>query len=397
MLGRVLVLSASAGAGHLRAADAIEKAIRARGAATEVQHLDVLKYTNQVFRHFYSKAYLDLVNRAPEILGWLYDYLDDPKKNDPARLAFDRLNANPFIRYLRRYQPDVAICTHFLPSGIISSLKEEGKVKVLNSVVVTDFDVHAMWLCRHAEQYFVALDETKVHLKALGVPEPLVTISGIPIDPIFAAPRDRRAVRRKHGLEEDRFTILVSAGGFGVGPVGHLMEALARLEHPARVVAVCGRNQALKAELAERIKKLPKRSGVAFTLVGFTTEMDELMTAADLFVGKPGGLTTSEALAKGLPMVVINPIPGQEERNSDHLLEEGVAIRCNNLPALAFKIDTLLETPGKLARMAENARALGKPDAAFTVVDRLVALRQSPASPALGKARYATARGGEVR
>ena len=235
MLGRVLVLSASAGAGHLRAAEAVEKAIRIRGVATEVQHLDVLKYTNQVFRHFYSKAYIDLVNKAPEVLGWLYDYLDDPKKNDdPVRMAFDRLNANPFIRYLRRYQPDVAICTHFLPSGIISSLKGAGKVEVLNSVVVTDFDVHAMWLCRHAEQYFVALDETKVHLKALGVPEPLMTVSGIPIDPVFAVRKDKRAMRRKHGLEEDRFTILVSAGGFGVGPVGHLMKALSRLEHRPR-------------------------------------------------------------------------------------------------------------------------------------------------------------------
>ncbi len=391
MLGRVLVLSASAGAGHLRAAEAVEKAIRSRGLATEVQHLDVLKYTNQVFRHFYSKAYIDLVNKAPEVLGWLYDYLDDPKKNDPVRLAFDRLNANPFIKYLHRYKPDVAICTHFLPSGIISSLKDGGKVKVMNAVVVTDFDVHAMWLCRHAEQYFVALEETKVHLRALGVPEPLITVSGIPIDPVFSVTKDKWAMRRKHGLELDRFTILVSAGGFGVGPVGNMMRALARMEHSAQVVAVCGRNEALRAELSEGIRTFPKRSAVSFKLLGFTTEMDELMTAADLFVGKPGGLTTSEVLAKGLPMVVINPIPGQEERNSDHLLEEGVAIRCNNLPTLAFKIDTLLNTPGKLGRMAENSRGLGKPDAAFTIVDRLETLRQSQAGPVVGKVRYSTA------
>jgi len=392
MLGRVLVLSASAGAGHLRAAEAIEKAIRLRGVASEVQHLDVLKYTNKVFRHLYSKAYIDLVNNAPEVLGWLYDHLDDPGKNDPIRLAFDRLNANPFIRYLHRYQPDVAVCTHFLPSGIISSLKGERKVKVLNTVVVTDFDVHAMWLCRHVEQYFVALEETKVHLRALGVPESLVTISGIPIDPVFAEPKDKRAMRRKHDLDPDRFTILVSAGGFGVGPVGHLMEALARLSHPARVVAVCGRNEALLAELAESVKKLAKRSAVSFTLLGFTTEMDELMTAADLFVGKPGGLTTSEVLAKGLPMVVINPIPGQEERNSDHLLEHGAAIRSNNLPALAYKIDTLIDTPEKLARMGENARDMGRPAAAFTVVDRLVALCQAHTGGlGSGMTRYATA------
>lgn len=397
MLGRVLVLSTSAGAGHLRAAEAIEKAIGIRRAATDVQHLDVLKFTNQVFRHLYSKAYIDLVNKAPEILGWLYDYMDDPKKqDDPIRMAFDRLNANAFIRYFRRYQPDVAICTHFLPSGIISSLKAAGKVDVLNSVVVTDFDVHAMWLCPHADQYFVALEETKVHLRALGVAGSLTTVSGIPIDPVFAQRKDKAAMRRKHGLEEERFTILVSTGGFGVGPVGNLMKALSQLEHPARVVVICGRNEALRAELSHTVRSLQARSDVAFTLLGFTAEMDELMTAADLFVGKPGGLTTSEALAKGLPMVVINPIPGQEERNSDHLLEEGVAIRCNNLPALAYKIDTLLETPGKLERMARSARDLGKPEAAFTIVDRLITLRQSrltvPAIARPVKSRYAIAR-----
>ena len=393
MLGRVLVLSASAGAGHLRAADAIEKAIRLRNLASDVQHVDVLKYTNKVFRHLYSKAYIDLVNRAPEVLGWLYDHLDDPEKNDPIRLAFDRLNANPFIRFLKRYQPDVAICTHFLPSGIISSLKAEAKVNVLNAVVVTDFDVHAMWLCHHLEQYFVALEETKVHLRALHVPESLITISGIPIDPVFAELKDKRAMRQKHGLDQDRFTILVSAGGFGVGPVGRMLEALAQLSHPARVVMVCGRNEALKAELTEAIKKLPKRSMVSFTLLGFTTEMDELMTAADLYVGKPGGLTTSEALSKGLPMVVINPIPGQEERNSDHLLEQGAAIRCNNLPALAYKIDTLIDTPGKLAQMRENASAMGKPTAAFTVVDRLGALCKSRLKSSESRARYGRAQG----
>ncbi len=392
MLGRVLVLSASAGAGHLRAAEAIEKAICLRGLASEVQHVDVLKYTNQVFRHFYSKAYIDLVNKAPEVLGWLYDYLDEPGKNDPIRLAFDRLNANPFIRYLHRYKPDVAICTHFLPSEIISSLKGEGKVRVLNAVVVTDFDVHAMWLCRHVEQYFVALEETKAHLKALGVPEALITTSGIPVDPVFAKPKDKRAMRRKHGLD-DRFTILVSAGGFGVGPVAHLVQTLARLSHPASVVVVCGRNEALRAELADKAKKLANHSLVSFTLLGFTTDMDELMTAADLYVGKPGGLTTSEALAKGLPMVVINPIPGQEERNSDHLLEEGVAIRCNNLPALAYKIDRLIKTPGKLSQMSENAQALAKPQAAFALVDRLLALCHADGDRRSRVVRYATESG----
>jgi processive 1,2-diacylglycerol beta-glucosyltransferase len=371
MLGRVLVLSASAGAGHLRAADAIEKVLQIRGLASEVQHLDVLKYTNNVFRSLYSKAYIELVNKAPEVLGWLYDHLDVPGRNEKARLAFDRLNTGPFIKFLNKYQPDVAICTHFLPSEIISWLKREKDVNILNAVVVTDLDVHAMWLCRNCEHYFVALEETKVHLVALGVPADRVTVSGIPIDPVFAEAKDSRAMRRKHGLDEDVFTILVSAGGFGVGPVEHIIEALSALSHPAQIVVVCGRNEELRTRLSRVLRRRARHMSVNFHLLGFTSEMDELMAAADLFVGKPGGLTTSEALAKGLPMVVINPIPGQEERNSDHLLEEGIAIRCNNLPALAYKIDRLIEEPGKLVLMHANALALSKPQAGFTILERL--------------------------
>jgi processive 1,2-diacylglycerol beta-glucosyltransferase len=375
MLGRVLVLSASAGAGHLRAADAIEKALRIRGLATEVQHLDVLRYTNNVFRHLYSKAYIELVNKAPEVLGWLYDHLDVPGRNEELRLAFDRLNTVPFINFLNKFQPDVAISTHFLPSEIISWLKSERKVNMLNAVVVTDLDVHAMWLCRYTEQYFVAMEETKVHLVALGVPDRNVTVSGIPIDPVFAETKDSRTMRRKHGLDEDRFTMLVSAGGFGVGPVEHIIQALSGLSRSAQVIVVCGRNEELRARLQRVIRRFAKSPGVVFHLLGFTTEMDELMTASDLFMGKPGGLTTSEALSKGMPMVVINPIPGQEERNSDHLLEEGIAIRCNNLPALAYKIDRLIDEPGKLHLMRGNALALGKPLAAFTILDRLDSVR----------------------
>src|SRR5271166_5040048 len=277
MLGRVLVLSASAGAGHLRAAEAIEKALQIRGLASEVQHLDVLRYTNNVFRHLYSKAYIDLVNKAPEVLGWLYDHFDVPGRNEKVRLAFDRLNTVPFIRFLNRYQPDVAICTHFLPSEIISWLKRERKVNILNAVVVTDLDVHAMWLCRYYEHYFVALDETKVHLVALGVPETAVTVSGIPIDPVFAEPKDSREMRRKHGLDENQFLILVSAGGFGVGPVEHIIQALAALGRPAQVVVVCGRNEELRAQLSLVVRQFTATHGVRFQLLGFTTEMDELM------------------------------------------------------------------------------------------------------------------------
>lgn len=374
MIRKVLILSASAGAGHLSAARAIERAFADSGAALEVRNIDTLEHTNPLFRRLYSRAYLDMVNTMPEVLGWLYDQLDKPWKHERRRLAFDKLNTGPFVKLLRNYQPDLTICTHFLPAEIISWLRAKEKLETRQAVVVTDFDVHAMWLCRHVEHYFVALDETRAHLIELGIPDPNVSVTGIPIDPVFARPKDQGAMRAKFNLDPDRTTILLSAGGFGVGRIEELMTALLRLKHPAQVVAICGRN----AELKERLERLPPTERVNVRPIGYTTEMDEYMAASDLVVGKPGGLTTSEALARGLVYVVVNPIPGQEERNSDHLLEEGAAIRCNNLPVLAYKIDRLLDDPARLDLMRRNAQRLGRPNAAREVVSRVLALNSSP-------------------
>jgi processive 1,2-diacylglycerol beta-glucosyltransferase len=373
MFKKVLVLSASAGAGHVRAAQAVERAFVKMNAAQEIRHIDTLEYTNKVFRRLYSNLYIDLVNKSPDLLGWLYDYFDKPWKNERRRLAFDKLNTRPFVKMLLQYQPEIIICTHFLPAEIISWLKAKERLAARQAIVVTDFDVHALWLCHHFEHYFVALDETRVHLEMLGLPANKITVSGIPIDPVFAEQKDKRAMREKHGLHPDRTTILMSAGGFGVGPVQNIVASLLRLQHPAQVVAVCGRSAELKNRLDRLAAERPSEDRVTINVAGYTTEMDEYMAASDLMVGKPGGLTTSEALAKGLIMVIVNPIPGQEERNSDHLLEEGVAIRCNNIPVLAHKIDRLLNDPARLVSMRANVRRLASPRAAEIVVSTLLA------------------------
>jgi processive 1,2-diacylglycerol beta-glucosyltransferase len=297
--------------------------------------------------------------------------LDKPWKNERRRLALDKLNTRPFVRLLREYQPDMIVCTHFLPAEIVSWLKAKERLASRQAIVVTDFDAHAMWLCHHYEQYFVALDETRAYLEAIGIPANKITVSGIPIDPVFAVHKDKQAMRAKHKLAADRTTILVSAGGFGVGAIDSLIAELLKLQHPAQVIAVCGRNQ----ELKQRLDKLKSTANVLIKPIGYTTEMDEFMTAADIVLGKPGGLTTSEALAKGLVFVVVNPIPGQEERNSDHLLEAGAALRCNNLPVLSYKLDKLLDDPRRFAQMQATARQLGRPSAAHDIVKTLLRLQ----------------------
>jgi processive 1,2-diacylglycerol beta-glucosyltransferase len=379
MLKRVLLLSASAGAGHVRAAEAVEKAFQGTAKDIEVRHLDVLNYTNKIFRHLYSKAYIDLVNKMPEVPGWIYDKLDKPWKNERRRLALDKLNTRPFVKVLREYQPDMIVCTHFLPAEIVSWLKAKERIASRQAIVVTDFDVHAMWLVHHYEQYFVAIDEARVYLEVLGIPADKITVSGIPIDPVFAVRKDKQEMRRKHGLATDRTTILISAGGFGVGSMESLIAALLHLKTRSQIVAVCGRNNELKERLDKMAARIPADDQVIMKPFGYTREMDELMAASDLVLGKPGGLTTCEALAKGLVFVIVNPIPGQEERNSDHLLEAGVGIRCNNLPTLTYKLDRLLSDGRRFAAMQRNTRALARPNAAMEIVRKVCELDSATA------------------
>jgi len=374
MLKKVLLLSASAGAGHMRAAEAVEKAFNQFGNVNEIRHLDVLNYTNKLFRHFYSKAYIDLVNKMPEVPGWMYDKLDQPWKNERRRLALDKLNTRPLVKLLRDYQPDLIVCTHFLPAEIVSWLKAKERLASRQAIVVTDFDVHAMWLVHHYEHYFVAIEEARVYLEALGIPPAKITLSGIPIDPVFAQKKDKLNMRAKHGLEADRPTILLSAGGFGVGSVEPLIASLKPMKQRAQIIAICGRNEELRKRLLKATAKQKLTDTVLIKPIGYTREMDEFMTAADLVLGKPGGLTTSEALAKGLSFVIVDPIPGQEERNSDHLLEAGVAIRCNNLPILSYKLDTLLADRSRMSRMQTAAKKLGHPNSARDIVNRLMEL-----------------------
>lgn len=376
MSKKVLILSVSAGTGHVRAAQALEKAFRLEDPAAEVVHFDALVYTNKLFRDFYSKLYIKMVQDAPTMLGWLYKTSDEPWKTDKMRLMLDRLNTRPLIKFISEFNPDIVVCTHFLPAEIIAYLMAKKKLDTRLSIVVTDFDMHAMWLCSLFHRYFVALDETKVHLENLGLPADRVTVSGIPIDPIFKEPWDRAAIRIEAGLDPDIPLFLVSAGAMGVSPAEGVIEGLFRLERPAQVVIVCGKNEELKTRLAERVERAAS-SNVRVKLLGFTNEMHKWMAAADLFIGKPGGLTTAEALAMELPMVIVSPIPGQEERNSDHLLEKGIAIKCNEFTTLAYKITQLLDNPSVIERMRAQARRYGRPHAAREIARVLL---QEPSS-----------------
>ncbi len=351
-----LILSAASGAGHVRAADALVSAFIMKKISAE--HIEVLKHASPLFRKVYSDLYIELVNKRPSVLGWVYNSLDHPWKFQKRRLAMDLLNTGPLVNLLKKARPSVALCTHFLPSEILMHLKKKRLIDFPIGIVVTDYDAHALWLLKDIDWYFVACEETKVYLEKLGIPPGSIHVTGIPIDPAFARKQSRQDARRKHGLAPDMTTVLVSAGGFGVGPMGMLIRSLDEVQAPIQLVVVCGKNEKLKVDMAQLKTRHAKH------VIGFTKEMHSYMAASDILVGKAGGLTSSEAFARGLILIVVNPVPGQEERNSDHFLEEGIALRCNNLPALGFKLDALLKDRIRMNAMKKNVRRFAHPHAA---------------------------------
>ncbi|MBI2808000.1 MAG: glycosyltransferase [Planctomycetes bacterium] len=378
MPNRILVLSASVGAGHLRAAEGVELALRQTLPDATVKNVDILEMTNRLFRRIYGQFYLDLVNKAPHALGYFYDLLDQPRsgkqRTDKIRFYLEKLNLKAFVKFLHAEPWDLVINTHFLPAEMIASLRAKNEIALPQVTVTTDFETHRLWVNQPCDRYFTATKEGALYLQHWGVPASDVFVTGIPIHPVFSTPKDRRACIARHGLADDRPIVLQLSGGFGVGPIEKIFHALLGIERPIQLVTITGRNEQLKAQLAK--VKPPQRHKVK--VMGFTKEIDELMQAADLVVTKPGGLTTSEVLARGAVMVIVNPIPGQESRNSDFLLESGAAIKANNIATLGYKVNALLQDASRLEQLRANVRKIGKPRAAFDVVEKSLELIRQP-------------------
>lgn len=375
---RIVILSASVGAGHVRAAQAIESALGHLLPDATIAHLDALEMTNGAFRRAYGKGYFRAVARAPRFVGWMYDFLDHPNDHGAATLTrqfFERLNFTRLSRLLTDHPWDLAICTHFLPAALIARLRRRELIHYPHAVVVTDFDVHGMWISRPCERFFVATEEAKANLTSQDVDHRDIRVTGIPIDPAFAQPLRRADAIRQMNLDPDRPIVLQLAGGFGIGSIERIHRSICQIDRPLQIVVVTGRNTGAAHALAA-IDHCP---GHIRRILGYTTQMRELLHAADLVVTKPGGLTSAESIASGCPMVIVEPIPGQEDRNADYLLENGCAIKANNLASLTHKLSSLLNDPNRLNQIRAAAIHCARPAAAADVARYCVELlNQTP-------------------
>ncbi|UPG93181.1 MGDG synthase family glycosyltransferase [Luteibacter aegosomatissinici] len=376
MTRRILLLSVSAGAGHVRAADALEatiSALAAQGGQVEALHLDVMDFVPSSFRRIYADFYLGLITRYPRLWGMLYRITDDARPDavvQRMRRTIERLNTRRLRAAIADFAPDAIVCTHFLPAEMLARQIRKGRVSAPVYLQVTDFDLHRMWLVPGMSGYFAGSPEIAHRMHAVGLPAERVHTTGIPVMPAFAERHDRSVLAHRFGMDPTRPAYLVMGGGAGVGALDELADTLLSAGGDFQLVVLAGRNE----DMLGRLRRLAagKHAGRLFPQ-GYTRHVEQLMACCDLAITKPGGLTTSECLAMGLPMIVNAPIPGQEERNADYLLEQGAAWKAIDAVALAWRIQALRADPAHLAAMAARARAIGRPHAARDVVDIVLA------------------------
>jgi len=365
---RVLILSVKAGAGHLRCAAALEAAFRTYRPTVDLKNLDALELTPLAFRRSFTRSYEQLIKHAPSLWGMLYERMErQPVTSKLKKLSelHARANAHGIRKLVGEFDPDEIICTHYLPAEVLAPRRRKGRLRGKLSIVFTDYDIHTMWIQEGADRYFVATDEMAHALLEKGIGDATVHVTGIPILPAFAARHPaRRVLRRRLGIDEERATVLLAAGGFGMGRIDEAARALAVALPDAQILAIAGRNE----ELRRAVEEAAAAHSGRIVPFGYVENMHELMAASDIIVTKCGGLTSSESLAMGLPMVITRPIPGQEERNADFLLESGAAVKARSVAHLVYKVRRLLEDPKRLQRMRLAARNAARPDSARDVV-----------------------------
>lgn len=367
---RVLVLSVSAGNGHVRAADALVAHARADYPRLSVRHHDVMQLVPRWFSKVYSDLYMKLASGYPEAWGWLYRKTDREAPHSftaRARRLVQRVCAQRLLDEVERFRPDAIVCTHFLPAEVLGAARIEKRIACPVWVQVTDFDLHQMWVHEGISGYFVANDELAYRLYAQGVPASRVVVSGIPVMPGFLCPPDRGAAAARTELDPSRMTVLMMSGGAGAGLQREWMKSLLAQHPQLQLIVLTGRNEALRRSLQDIETFYPSR----LRAIGFTDDVHRLMACADLAITKPGGLSTSECLTMGLPMLLVNPIPGQEERNAAWLIQEGAAVRADDPATFQFRLQKLLADREKLARMRACAMALAKPHAAHELLQRI--------------------------
>ncbi len=378
------VLSCRYGGGHQRVAETIaaEWTAATGGRADVVDYF--ARFTSPTFDALTRFWYYQAIRYTPAVQDRFYQYMGRIRPDSRFRRAVNRQGMGRLARYLERERPDVVCCVHWTFAGTMSDLRAAGRTAVPCLTVITDYVSHGEWLHPHVDRYAVPHDAMAEGLRAWGLPADRVVVSGLPIERKYARPLDRAALRARFGLVEDRPVVLVMAGAYAaLGRIDDVARVLARGSRPLQIIVVCANAD----RLARRVRAIAAGSPHAWRVLGWVDNVDELMAASDLLVTKAGGVTVSEALATGLPMVFYGSIPGQEESNGRFITAQGAALSARTPDELHRALAALLADPERRAELRRAAHGLARPEAARVVVTHLAALAAGGRPTSLAEAR----------
>lgn len=371
----------------MRVAEALAAAIREENPSAQVFVLDTFRYASPVLEKLVLGTYMEMLKFTPAVYGYLYRGAEGKRplaglmKQEFNRLL-NRVAAPRLTQFLQEVRPQVIACTHPFPVGILDQLKKKGLLHVPVVAAVTDFTVHPFWIFPRVEAYLVAGEDLKEEFCQFGYPVERVYATGIPIDPAFARPVDVQRLQRKLDLDPALPTVLVTGGGLGLGPLVEVVRRLMEGPVPCQLLVLAGQNE----QLRRRLSRLTSGAAKPVRVLGFTQNVHELMSVARLMVGKAGGISCAEALSKGLPLVIVSPLPGQEERNAAYLCRAGAAVLVGRVEMVGQEVAALLADEERYRRMAQSAAELGRPRAAKEAAALMRLLVEEPGWRWEGKA-----------
>lgn len=365
---KILFFSVSIGAGHDLAAQALIQEIKKRYPGATVELVDTFKYINPVLNKVVKGSYMETLKFTPRVWGYLYEQAEQEERLVDMGAIMNKLLSPKLKKLVDDFQPDLLVCSHAFPCGMLSTLKKEHRLHTPILAVITDYTIHPFWIYEEVDGFIIPSEQLKHYLLANGIPSEKIWPLGLPLRPQFADDLDQAQARSELGLH-DTTTVLVMGGGLGLGSMESIVSTLAESPLNLQVVAICGRNRKLQSKLEEikTRKSLPN----PLVVLGFTDQVDRYMRSVDVIISKPGGLTTAEVLACQVPLLIIDPIPGQETRNADFLLNHGVAMKAANLREIIPTLQQFMNCPLRKRQIKEMAALLGKPRATVDIVDRI--------------------------
>src|SRR3989338_2714507 len=366
MSKKVLIVYATGGMGHVTAARAVQQAFAAKYPDVVVKNVDVIDYASKLYQKVFVDGYNYVSSKTPELWGWLYRQFNH-RTNQKLPTALSKLAIEgKFIPFIKEFKPDFIVATHPLPMMLVSASKRKEVINILSSMVVTDFGCHSFWVDPEVNYYFVATQDVARCLGGYGVKLGQMAVTGIPIEPKFAQNFDKKILQQKFGLNPNLFTLLIVGGQFNFSVLKTIISGVKKKNgDKIQFLVVAGRDVDLKESLDN--SDFSKNHQVK--IFGFIDNMHELMAVSDLIFSKAGGLTVSECLALGLPMIINKVIPGQEEDNVNFLVRKGAGIKVNNFSEIVKSVNQLIINPTKIQKMKKAAKSLDRPKSAEALAD----------------------------